>query len=421
MNDDELLERHLNGDLDGRELADLLARLQGSPELRRKLAARALDETLLAEVVREGRVAKTSSRRIAWPAAAAAALMLAALAAILWPAPKRASAPSASPEQIRIDQAVARACRYIEQRRADLFIEVADGKRHSDPPRRVYADLAAIALLRAGYPESHPLVGECLGRALGRPLESTYVAALQAELGRADVCRRAAQFLADTQCANGQWDYGRAVNILGPPPDGRIRRRDQGPASGDNSVSSYAVQGLLACRRAGVEVEPDILLRARRWWLSCQNADGGWGYAGGSAEMRETPDACSISSYGSTTAAGVASLAALQELIGPDAASDASIRRGIDWLGIHFETAANPGKRSGFSHIHWLSVVSRAGTLLKRDRFGPHDWFAEGSAFLLSSQQPDGAWRVELPNLFMAHEKNDVIDTCLAVLFLRRS
>jgi hypothetical protein len=418
MTDDDLLERHLNGDLDGAELAGFLARVQESPELRRALAARALEETLLAEVVREGRVAARPRRRVAGPALAAAALMLAALGAILWSTP-RAVAPSRSPEQVRIDAAVARACRYLETRRADFFVPIADGKRHSAPPRRIYADLAALTLLRAGTPASPPLVEECLGRALGRPLESTYVAALQAELGRPDVCRRVAQFLADTQCANGQWDYGRAVTLLGPPPKGRIVRRSEGPASGDNSVSSYAVQGLLACRRAGVEVDPEILVRARRWWLSCQNFDGGWGYAGGAAEMSEAPDATSMTSYGSATASGVAALAALQELLGPDAASDAAIRRGADWLGSRFATAANPGKAPGFAHAHWLSSLGRAGSLLRRERFGAHDWYAEGSAFLLSTQQADGAWRLE-QGKFMGSEKNDVIDTCLAILFLRR-
>jgi len=343
--------------------------------------------------------------------------MLGALGAALWYVPNR---PSPKPaEQVRIDEAVARACRYLEQRREDLFVPIADGKRHSAPPRRMYAELAALALLRAGYPESHPLVEECLGRALGRPLESTYVAALQAKLGRPELCRRVAQFLADTQCANGQWDYGRAVTILGPPPEGRIVRRADGPASGDNSVSSYAIQGLLACRRAGVEVEPDILGRARRWWLSCQNADGGWGYAGGAGEMTAAADNTSLSSYGSATASGIASLAALRDLIGPDPSSDAAIVRGTSWLASHFGVDSNPGKAAGFSHVHWLSAAGRAGTLLRQDRFGDHDWFAEGSAFLLRTQQPDGAWRLE-QGKFMHGEKNDVIDTCLAVLFLLR-
>lgn len=419
MRDDELLERHLNGDLDGAELADFLARVQGSPELRRTLASRALEEILLAEVVKEGRVARRPRRRIGWTAAAAAALMLAALSATLWHTPGRPVVSARTPEQLRIDEAVARACRFIEHRRADLFVPMADGKRHSVPPRRLYAELAALALLRGGYPETHPLVEECLGRSLGRPLESTYIAALQAKLGRPDLCRRVAQFLADTQCANGQWDYGRAVTLLGPPPEGRIVRRSEGPASGDNSVSSYAIQGLLACRRAGVDVQPAIPARARRWWLSCQNADGGWGYSGGANEMTEAADNTSVSSYGSATASGIASLAALRELMGPDPASDAAIARGISWLSAHFRIDCNPGKAPGFSQMHWLSALGRAGTLLGQDRIGSHDGHAEGVAFLLSAQQADGSWRFE-QGKFMNAEKNDLIDTCLAVLFLRR-
>jgi len=69
MNDDELLTRHLNGDLDGAELGAFLSRVQESPELRRKLASLALHETLLAEVVREGRRGGEAapSRRLADP------------------------------------------------------------------------------------------------------------------------------------------------------------------------------------------------------------------------------------------------------------------------------------------------------------------------------------------------------------------
>jgi hypothetical protein len=419
MNDDEALERHLNGDLDGAELAAFLTRVQESAELRRKLASRALQETLLAEVVREGRVTARSRRRLEWPAAAAAVIMLALLGGILFHVRKPFAVSAKTVEQARVDEAIIRACRFLERRRGDFFLPIADGKRHSAPPRRLYAELVALTLLRAGYPESHPLVEECLGRALGRPLESTYVAALQARLGRPELCRRVAQFLADTQCANGQWDYGRAVTLLGPPPDGRIVRRGDGPASGDNSVSAYAVQGLLACRRAGVDVETDILARARRWWLSCQNGDGGWGYAGGAKEMTETADSTSASSYGSATASGVASLAALLELIGPDPATDAAIARGVAWLASHFSVDANPAKSPGFSRVHWLYGAGRAGTLLHQDRFGTHDWYAEGSAFLLSAQQADGAWKLE-QGPFMNAEKNDVIDTCLAVLFLLR-
>ena len=43
-----------------------------------------------------------------------------------------------------------------------------------------------------------------------------------------------------------------------------------------------------------------------------------------------------------------------------------------------------------------------------------------GSAeFLLGSQHPTGQWTAEQGE-FMASEKMDVLDTCLAILFLRR-
>src|SRR6185436_2705710 len=146
-------------------------------------------------------------------------------------------------------------------------------KRHGPAPRRTYAELALLALHRAGTPASHPLMVELLGLVRGRSVESAYVAALQAmalaEIDPAahqDRIRLCAQLLIDSQCANGQWDY--AVKTLPDvPATGRIRRRQEGPAGGDNSVSSYAILGLLAAARAGVDLDPEVLERARGWWL----------------------------------------------------------------------------------------------------------------------------------------------------------
>ncbi len=427
--DEELLHRHLNGDLDAADEAAFLARLQESPDLMRALAARTLDETLISDLVREGRVQAPRRTRTGWPAMAAAALMLVGLGLTLLlgrPQPPPPAATPAKPDaEAKADEAVLRACRYLESRRAEIFAEVADGKRHGPAPRRTYAELAALALIRAGRAESDPFVEELIGRALGRPLESTYVAAIRATLlsevnPRPDRLRQCAQFLVDSQCANGQWDYGRALKFDDMAPAGVIRRRQDGPATGDNSVSGYAIQGLLACMRAGVRVEPDVLARARRWWLSCQNADGGWGYRDALQPDRGTPNAAATSdaSYGSATASGVASLAALRTMLGADPASDEAIRRGSDWLAQNFTAETNPKKSPVFSHVHWLVAAEHAGVLLGVDRFGDHDWYAEGSRHLRGRQKAAGEWSIE--GEFMKGEKNDVVDTCLAILFLTR-
>jgi len=429
--DEVLLRRHLDGDLDVGEETSFLARLQASPDLRRALAERAIDEALLSEVVREGRRKAPVRSRFGWSALAAAALMLAALGFFLSP-PTPKPAPSAEKPSFEahpeIDASIQRACRYLETRRADLLTVLEDGKRHDAAPRRTYGELAALALLRAGTPRSHPLLDELIGRSLGRPLESTYVASLRAmllsELGaveRGNRLRVCAQFLVDSQCPNGQWDYGRALPLNDAPLTGVIRRRHDGPANGDNSVTGWAVQGLLACKRAGVDIEADVLVRARRWWVSSQNPDGGWGYAEYGAHDQTGADKTSLtsnSSYGSATATGLASLAALGQLLGPDADAGAAIDRGSAWLAENFATAANPRKAAGFAHVHWLVAAERAGLLLGREAFGTHPWYSLGSAFLLSRQGADGEWALE--GDFMKGERNTVVDTCLAILFLTR-
>jgi hypothetical protein len=427
---DDLLHRHLNGDLDAAEEAAFLARLKDSPELRRELAARAIDETLLSDLIREGRVRLPTRHRFGWPAVAAAALMLVGLGALLFfgrSGVHEKVAPVKSEAQAKIEESVQRACRFLESRRADFFIPLADGKRHYDAPVRTYTELGALALVRAGYPASHPLVEELIGRALGRPLESTYIASLRAMLlvevdpaGRKDRIRQCAQYLADSQCQNGQWDYGRRGTTFDFGGD-IISPRGEGPPSGDNSTTAYALQGLLACHRAGIRVPPEVLARARRWWLSCQNPDGGWGYGeyGKIDESgAEKVSLTSNSSYGSATAFGVGSLAALRLMAGSDRDLDRAIERGVAWIAVNFIADLNPKKSAGFSHVHWLAATARAGSLLGAEVFGTHLWHAEGARFLLAQQKPTGEWQIE--GDFMKGERNEIVDTCLAILFLTR-
>ena len=434
----DLLHRHLNGDLDAGEQAAFLARLQSSAELRRELASHALDETLISELVLEGRpVAKAPARRRAWIPASIAAAMLIGLTLLLFrgtpkidPEPPKTPAEAARrSERPGVADAVRRGCEYLESRRIDIVMPIAREKRHGTPSRRTYAELALLALHRGGYPDSHPLKAELLGLVNGRSVEATYVAALQAvALAEIDPVvyherlRTCAQLLVDSQCANGQWDYNVKLALPDVPATGRIRRRAEGPPAGDNSVTAYAVMGLRACVLAGVDVDPDVIARARAWWLRCQNPDGGWGYNDANDSLANDVSRRSYttnSSYGSATAGGVASLAALREMREDDGRSDGAIRRGLEWLGANFTADRTPGKDPGFLPVHWLAMAGRAGQILATDRFGSHDWYAEGAAFLLQAQRSTGEWAVESGE-FLGPEKTDVLDTCLAILFLRR-
>jgi ferric-dicitrate binding protein FerR (iron transport regulator) len=307
-------------------------------------------------------------------------------------------------------QAVGRAQAFLVSRKADLTRPLRDGKRHAEAPPRTYAELAALAL-----PEGDPLQAELVAAMLAKPIESTYTAALQAvALARLDPVRHqdrlrlCYRFLADSQGLNGQWDYGEA------PP-----RR---PPSGDNSCSAYAALGLRACREAGIEVDRETVLGARAWWLRSQNPDGGWGYQEFGRLEPETnprPDYATNASYGSTTASGVSSLLVLSGLLGEDYTSHASVRRGLEWLARNHATDRNPRKTPGFSHLHYWLALERLGLTLGTERVGAHEWFADGAEFLLPRQRADGSWKIEEGD-FMGREIGDVLDTCLAVLFLRR-
>lgn len=426
----DLLHRHLNGDLDPGAQASFLSRLQSSPELRRELASHALDETLLSELVLEGRTAaKVPARRRAWIPASIAAALLVGLTVMLFrgsptvDVPKPES-PARRTERPEVAEAVRRGCAFLESRRAELVAPMASEKRNAAPPRRTYAELALLAFHRSGR-----LDQELLGMVRGRTIESTYVAGLQAmalaeidPVVHHDRLRYCAQLLVDSQGVNGQWDYAVKPALPDVPATGRIRRRAEGPPGGDNSTSSYAVLGIHACARAGIDVDPDVLARARGWWLRCQNADGGWGYNDSGKLEANDGDKRALTtnaSYGSMTASAVAALAALRDLQPGDARTDAAIRRGREWLAGSFAADRNPRKDPGFLTIHWLGAAAKAGQFLGTDRFGDHDWHAEGTEFLLKAQRPSGEWRTEVGD-FMNYEKNDVLETCLAILFLRR-
>ncbi|HEX7902214.1 MAG TPA: hypothetical protein VF950_30925, partial [Planctomycetota bacterium] len=194
----------------------------------------------------------------------------------------------------------------------------------------------------------------------------------------------------------GQWDYN-----LDPAPRG-----------GDNSVSAYAALALRACADAEVAVESTVLDRARRWWISAQNADGGWGYNDAVHSPKGGERATSDTSYGSATAGAVAALAAL-------GGAEEAVAKGVAWLAANFKAERNPAKAAGFCHAHWYAMAGRAGRGLRTETFGAREWYPEIADVLLAAQRADGAWILEQGE-FMGRERNEILDTCLAILFLSR-
>ncbi|GAH66425.1 unnamed protein product, partial [marine sediment metagenome] len=159
--------------------------------------------------------------------------------------------------------------------------------------------------------------------------------------------------------------------------------------------------------------------RAAAFWAQVQNSDGGWGYqpAGGTGLRLRG------SSFGSMTAAGVASLLLAREHLASSSAADESagggpgdknITRGLKWLGDNYKIAEIPkwgwGKIEYWPYFY-LYCLARAGMGAGLAHLGGNDWQGELLGHLLACQSPDGAWRTEGED-----DRHAVIRTCFALL-----
>ena len=342
-------------------------------------------------------------------------------------------------DEIRIDEAVQRGAAWLKK---------AGPLALQESPRT--RELLLLTLAHAGLPREDAFFKQHFDLMVESTLYQTYNVALQAMVleeverveyqGRIWMC---AQFLVDNQGSRGQWGYGERVASYGTPTvaarqptpttvfptPGRVvvfgrrasptkprvrrklsvRKRKAGSSRGDNSNSQYAALGLRACHDAGIQLPPEVVERARSWWLKSFKVDtpargqvatgartGGWGY---------TPGA---DPYGSMTAGGLGALVICDYILGRDWKREPSAVGSAAWMGAAFEVTVNPPKRGSFHHYYYLYALERAGILYKTKRFGSHDWYAEGAAYLLKAQNPDGSWP-------------GTTNTCFAILFLKRA
>jgi hypothetical protein len=326
------------------------------------------------------------------------------------------------------------------------------GGWHNEKPNADFwhDELILYTLIHAGVDRSDPVFQKLLDRALNEPLTRTYRVSLTAmalqALGDEDYLPRivdCAQYLVDNQCDNGQWSYGEPVPLVkrtfspsskpkvtlsggsGPADSSAkssgssakssstkarkripVTQRRKGGPTGDNSNSQYAALGVRACMEAGVDIQVEVLKRAKDWWEDEQNDDGGWNYG----EKGGT-------SFGSMTTGGVGCLAIYKFFLRENFKNDPRVANGLRWMDQNFTVKENPkdNPEEWDRQFYYLYAMERVGMLVGIDKIGKHDWYAEGAAYLLEKQEPDGHWHGEKA------KRNATIDTCYAILFLRRA
>jgi len=256
--------------------------------------------------------------------------------------------------------------------------------------------LAILALRVADVPADDPAVRKGVEYLLGaapdgdhgvyeRSLEIMALQSVDPEAYRAPIAA-GATYLAGAQQPSGGWSYSES---------GRT----------DNSNSQFALLGLHAAALSGVEIAPETWSAARRYYLARQNPDGGWEYTSRGS-----------GSYGSMTAAGVASLFicdlwlhVAQGQCGryPD---QRPVAAGLQWLARHFSVATNPGHRAW--KFYYLYGLERAGVILARRHFGGRDWYREGVEHLVGDPEA----------VVMAGTQHEwpLLKNCYTVLFLAK-
>jgi hypothetical protein len=321
------------------------------------------------------------------------------LGAALAAAGADASGPSGDE---RVDRAVQAATRFLLGR-----IE-REGKCLGEPPEEDprfggKTALCVHALLTAGVePEKSAPLARAIAWLGGAKPHGTYAVAMRANAWALlrdprsrELLEKDTAWLIEAMNDEGGYTY---TSCGGKPGE-----------SQDNSNAQMALLGVLAGARRGVEVPRAYWSRVEKYWIAQQQLDGGWGY-------RSDPRTHTARTYGSMTAAGLASLYTCFDQLRTDqfircaaAAEYEPIERGLAWLGRHFRADENPRKGVEW-YTYWLYGAARVGLASGHKYFAAHDWYAEGRRALLGLQNPDGSWGYG----------DSAADTAFALMFIAR-
>ncbi|MEK7447895.1 MAG: hypothetical protein AAB019_00260 [Planctomycetota bacterium] len=320
------------------------------------------------------------------------------------------------------------------------------------------AELVALTLIHCGVKPNDQKLKELVDKIALKQLRQTYQVALKAMVLEAyDRVKyqyeiaQCAQALINWQSVEGRWAYTatyydnkdiKPTMTKGPPQlvevitgqgetDKNTKRSKslensyvvkrnnlKRPTGGDNSNTQFALLGLRSAARAGITIPKETWTDAAQWLRGAQAADGGWSYV----TNNEGP------SYGSMTCAGICGLAIALCYLEQDFLKDQSIQNGLNWLSNNLKYSNNPGVSNsvmkGFGpgdlmwHYYFVYGIERVGAVLGLTEIGGHNWYKDGSEYLVSAQSlKDGSWNTPTDDT----HSNMIADTCFALLFLKKA
>jgi hypothetical protein len=218
----------------------------------------------------------------------------------------------------------------------------------------------------------------------------------------------AAKYIIGSQLPSGAWYYP---------------NREE-PDCGDTSITQYAMMGLWAATRAGIDVPTEVWEKTITWHAAKQMDDGGFAYHPFDKRVEINPEERTTSS--AMTVAGTSSLLIARRMLFGNATTDINVKpansgrrfgvvekfvddkvttkrdvtlrisavddalkSSVRWMTTNF--GAKSHRRELF-YTYELYSIERVAALLDVERFGNHNWYDEGSDELLSRQSSDGSW-----------------------------
>jgi hypothetical protein len=194
------------------------------------------------------------------------------------------------------------------------------------------------------------------------------------------------------------------------------KEEEQLAEESDNSNTQFAILGLWAARQR-VPLDRTLALIVKRFRTS-QLATGGW-------EYRYTylvGVKCNRVGTATMTCAGLLGLAvghglAEQDIKAVPAVEDPAVQKALKALSTAVGRPPHKHSRTGQIryNLYLLWSVERVAVLYRLQKIGGKPWYPWGVDILLKHQDDDGSWFAH------GYEGSDpTIDTCLALLFLKR-
>jgi hypothetical protein len=184
----------------------------------------------------------------------------------------------------------------------------------------------------------------------------------------------------------------------------------------DNSNTQFAILALWAAQRHNVPLARTLGHMVKRYQVS-QNADGSWGYhyGVGSGAGGTGPMTC-VGLLGLAVGHGLAHHPDGQPRGRVGAKQDPRILNGLAALSQHVGQPVERIQALPQVNLYLLWSIERVGVLYNLATIGDKDWYRWGAQILVTNQTPAGAW-----DHGGYHAAHPVIDTCLALLFLKRA